>query len=88
LCTAVHHHGKNVILDLSGVTSIDAGGIGALIALQSAGIYLQLENPTKTVREVLRVTGMDSVFEIRDFSATALPFANAPIASVLACCGD
>jgi anti-anti-sigma regulatory factor len=53
LCTAVHHHGKDVILDLSGVISIDAGGIGALIALQTAGIYLRLENPTKTVREVL-----------------------------------
>ena len=88
LCTAVHHHGRNVILDLSGVTSIDAGGIGALIALQSAGIYLQLENPTKTVREVLRVTGMDSVFEIREFLTVAMPVASASDAPALACCGD
>jgi len=88
LCTAVHHHGKTVILDLSGVTSIDAGGIGALIALQSAGIYLQLENPSKTVREVLRVTGMDTVFEIRDFSPVAMPIASASDAPALACCGD
>jgi anti-anti-sigma factor len=88
LCTAVHHHGKDVILDLSGVISIDAGGIGALIALQTAGIYLRLENPTKTVREVLRVTGMDSVFEIREFSTLAMPVASVSGASALACCGD
>jgi anti-anti-sigma regulatory factor len=47
LCTAVGHYGKTVILDLSGVSSIDAGGIGALIALQTAGVYLRLENPTR-----------------------------------------
>jgi anti-anti-sigma factor len=88
LCTAVRHYGKTVILDLSRVSSIDAGGIGALIALQTAGVYLRLENPTKTVREVLRVTGMDSVFEIRDFSTPALPFASPANAPALACCGD
>jgi anti-anti-sigma factor len=88
MCTAVHHHGKNVILDLSGVTSIDAGGIGALIALQTAGVYLRLENPTKTVREVLRVTGMDAVFEISEFPSVPMPIANASDASALACCGD
>ena len=88
LCTAVRHYGKTVILDLSRVSSIDAGGIGALIALQTAGVYLRLENPTKTVREVLRVTGMDSVFEIREFPSVPMPIANAPDAPALACCGD
>jgi anti-anti-sigma factor len=89
LCTAVGHYGKTVILDLTHVNTIDAGGIGALIALQTAGIYLTLENPTKTVREVLHVTGMDSVFEIRDFPAPTRPFANnANAAPALACCSE
>jgi anti-anti-sigma factor len=69
LCAAVHHHGRNLILDLSDVPTMDAAGIGALISLQTAGIYLRLENPTKPVREILRITGMESVFEISDLSS-------------------
>jgi len=64
LCPAVRQRGRNVILDLGEVDAIDAAGVGALISLQAAGIYLQLINPTKAVREVLHVTGVDSVLEI------------------------
>jgi len=89
LCTAVGHYGRTVVLDLKHVNTIDAGGIGALIALQTAGVYLTLENPTKTVREVLRVTGMDSVFEIREFPAPVAPVAShANAAPALACCSE
>ena len=64
LCAAVRQHGRSIFLDLSRVEAIDAAGIGALISLQAAGIYLQLLNPTKAVREVLRITNLDTVFEI------------------------
>ena len=64
LCAAVGQYGRNIIVDLSKVDAIDAAGVGALIALQAAGIYLQLLNPTRAIREVLRVTRLDSVFEI------------------------
>jgi anti-anti-sigma factor len=64
LCAAVRHHGRDVVLDLAGVTAIDAAGIGALVSLQAAGIYLKLANPTEPVRTVLRLTGLDRVFEI------------------------
>ena len=64
LCAAVRHHGRNVILDLGGVDAIDAAGIGLLITLQAAGIYLQLLNPTRRVQEILKLTKLDSVFEI------------------------
>ena len=64
LCAAVRQYGQNVSLDLSQVDGIDAAGVGALIALQAAGIYLKLVNPPKVVREVLKVTGIESVFEI------------------------
>jgi anti-anti-sigma factor len=66
LCAAVRHSGRKIVLDLRKVDAIDAAGVGALIALQAAGIYLQLMNPTRAVREVLRVTKVDSVFEIRN----------------------
>jgi len=64
LCAAVSHAGQNIILDLSKVDALDAAGIGALIALQAAGIYLQLMNPPSAIREILRVTNLDSIFEI------------------------
>ena len=64
LCAAVRHHRRDVVLDLGEVSGIDAAGIGALLSLQAAGVYLKLLNPTEPVREVLKLTGMESVFEI------------------------
>ena len=66
LCAAVQHDGCDVVLDLAGVTAIDAAGIGALVSLQAAGIYLKLMNPTEPVRAVLRLTGIEALFEIRE----------------------
>jgi len=64
LCAAVKHHGRDVVLDLSEVSAIDAAGVGALVSLQAAGVYLKLMNPTGPVLEVLRLTGLQAVFEI------------------------
>jgi anti-anti-sigma factor len=64
LCAAVGQHGRNIILDLEKTDAIDAAGIGALISLHAAGVYLRLINPSKAIREVLRFTHLDSIFEI------------------------
>ena len=64
LCAAVGQRGRNVILDLTGVDAIDGAGIGALVSLQASGIYLTLLHPTAPVREVLRVTQLETTFEI------------------------
>jgi anti-anti-sigma factor len=66
LCAAVQNHGRDVMVDLAGVSTIDASGIGALVALQAAGVYLKLMNPSEAVSAVLRLTGLRSVFEICD----------------------
>lgn len=71
LCTAVHSRGRDIILDLAEVEAIDAAGAGALISLQAAGVYLRLANPRKQVREVLRLTGLESIFEISEAPAIA-----------------
>jgi anti-anti-sigma factor len=71
LCSAAQHQGRNVVIDLREVEGIDAAGIGALVSLQAAGLYLQLMNPTQQVREILKVTNLDSVFEICESLATA-----------------
>lgn len=67
LCAAVGQRRRNVTLDLTGVDAIDAAGIGSLVALQAAGICLKLLNPTEQVREVLKVTHVDSILEICEF---------------------
>jgi anti-anti-sigma factor len=69
LCAAVRQEGRNVTLDLAGVDAIDAAGIGSLVSLQASGIYLTLLNPAEQVREVFRVTQLESIFEIRDSRA-------------------
>ena len=64
LCQAMHQSGKAVILDMSLVDRVDAAGIGALIALLAAGVYLKIADPSKPVADVLRLTHVDSVFDI------------------------
>jgi anti-anti-sigma factor len=64
LCSAAGQYGRSVVLDLAGVEVIDASGIGLLISLQAAGIYLKLMNPSKPVRETLKITHVDSILEI------------------------
>jgi anti-anti-sigma factor len=57
-----------VVLDLSEVESLDAGGLTALLSLhhwtRSHAIQLKLVNPSNFVREVLERTRLDRVFNI------------------------
>ena len=57
-----------VILDLARVTTVDAGGLGVMLALreqvESKGIRFELVNVTKQVSRVLEITRLDSVFQI------------------------
>src|SRR5215475_9851440 len=71
LCAAIRQQERELILDLGEVTAIDAGGIGALVSLQAAGFYLRLAHPSAVVRDVLRLTKLDSVFEILEPEATS-----------------
>jgi anti-anti-sigma factor len=64
LCAALRLEKQNVALDLTEVEAIDAAGIGALVSLQASGVYLKLLNPGRPVREILKVTNLDSIFEI------------------------
>jgi anti-anti-sigma factor len=57
-----------VVLDLSEVEMIDAGGLNTLVGLhhwtRSHGIQLKLVDPSQFVKEVLLTTGLDHVFDI------------------------
>lgn len=60
-----------VVLDLSEVRTLDAGGLTALLSLhewtESHGIQLKLVNPSQFVMEVLERTHLNRVFEISSF---------------------
>lgn len=57
-----------VVLDLSEVEALDAGGLNALVSLQlwsrSHGVQLKLVNPSRFVREMLVCTRLDHVFDV------------------------
>ena len=59
---------QTIVLDLTEVEAIDGSGIGLLVFLQgwtrAGGMELKLMNPTQHVRELLKLTDLDSVFEI------------------------
>jgi anti-anti-sigma factor len=64
LCSAMQQESRNVVVDLTEVDAVDAAGVGALLSLQAAGVYLKLLNPSPQVREILKVTRLNSIFEI------------------------
>jgi anti-anti-sigma factor len=59
---------STVVLDLTRVSMVDAGGLGAMLELreqvQSKGIGFKLMNVSKLVGRVLEITRLDSVFEV------------------------
>jgi len=60
-----------VVIDLSDVETLDAGGLTALLSLQqwakSRRVQLKLVNPSHFVNEILTLTGLNRVFDISTF---------------------
>jgi len=67
---------KKILLNLGNVTYIDSSGIGELItaftAVRKQGGDLKLLNLTKKVRDLLQITKLYTVFDIKDDEATAI----------------
>jgi anti-sigma B factor antagonist len=61
---------KKIILNLAGVDYIDSSGVGELVAnftaVRNAGGELKLLNLTQKVQDVLHVTKLATVFDIKD----------------------
>jgi anti-sigma B factor antagonist len=72
----VLENGGKVVLDLSGVSSIDSAGIGELAFLhtwaQSQKADLKCASPSPLVRDLLGLTNLDSVLEIHPSVCDAL----------------
>lgn len=67
---------KKILLELGGVTYIDSGGLGTLVAIyttaRNAGVSVKLANLTQRVGDLLQVTKLLTVFEVYDSEGQAL----------------
>ena len=61
-------HCKVLAFDLTGVTLVPSGMLGVLTSLRSKVEKVELYNPSTDVREVLRMTRLEQLFEIKDIS--------------------
>ena len=60
-----------IVLDLTEVQSLDAGGLNTLVSLHTwaggRGVQLKLANPSAFVHQVLKRTRLDRLFDISTF---------------------
>ena len=67
---------KKIILNLAGVDYIDSSGVGELVGsfttVRNAGGELKLLNLTQKVHDVLHVTKLYTVFDIKDDERKAI----------------
>ena len=67
---------RRLLIDLKNVSRVDSAGLGELVQAsfvtsKDAGASLKLMNLTDNLKELLRSTRLDSVFEICDNAETA-----------------
>ena len=67
---------KEIVLQMAGVTQIDSGGVGALgaafVAAHNREAEIKLADLHPRVAEVLRITGLDLLFDIRKSESEAV----------------
>ncbi len=67
---------KKILLNLGEVTYIDSSGIGGLVSAfnmaRGQGGELKLVNLTQKVHDLLRMTKLDTLFDIKEDEATAI----------------
>ncbi len=67
---------KKIILNLGDVTYIDSSGIGELVSaytsVRTQGGELKLLNLTKKVHDLLQITKLYTVFDVKDDEASAI----------------
>jgi anti-sigma B factor antagonist len=67
---------KKILLNLSEVSYIDSSGIGELVSafttVKNSGGELKLLNLTKKVHDLLQITKLYTVFDVKDDEATAI----------------
>jgi len=55
---------SRIVLDLSGVAYLSSAGLRTMVSCRRSGGDLRLANPSKRVKQVLELAGLDVVFKI------------------------
>jgi anti-sigma B factor antagonist len=67
---------KKIVLNLGGVSYIDSGGLGVLVALytsaRASGGDIKLANLTQRVGDILQITKLSTIFEVYDGEQKAI----------------
>ena len=67
---------KKILLNLGDINYIDSSGIGELVSafttVKNSGGELKLLNLTKKVHDLLQITKLYTVFDVKDDEATAI----------------
>ena len=76
---------RKILLNLKDVSYIDSSGVGeltgALTAVQRQGGELKLVNPSPKVIDLLRITRLDTLFDVRDHEDSAIQSFSSRIAA-------
>jgi anti-sigma B factor antagonist len=76
ICDLIANQEKLILLNLSNVPYIDSSGIGELISafttVRKQGGELKLLNLTQKVQDVLQITKLYTVFDVRDNEIAAI----------------
>ena len=76
LHSAVEAGNKKILLNLGDVSYIDSSGIGELVSaftsVRNQGGELKLLNLTKKVHDLLQITKLYTVFDVKDDEAAAI----------------
>lgn len=87
LRTVTAQDSREIEIDLSGVSIMDAGGLGALVAAErwarEQQRSIQLVNPSSRVRELLETTHLTAVLCVRPEPGYSAPCGAAPHAFCL-----
>jgi anti-anti-sigma factor len=60
---------KTLAFEMTGVRFIPSGMLGLLAALRDSVDTIQIRNPSNDVREVLEITKLNQIFDVRDEAA-------------------
>jgi anti-sigma B factor antagonist len=60
------HHCKVLAFDMTGVKLVPSGMLGVLSSMLSRVEKVEVYNPSEDVREVLRITNLDRLFDVKE----------------------
>lgn len=67
---------RKILLNLAGVKYVDSSGVGQLVgtltSARSQGVELKMYNPAKPVLDLLRITKLLAVFDVRENEEAAI----------------